>query len=1283
MENELNPNLETTNDYTLDPSHQSHVDVLQERTDYWDKKEEQDSIENIEAAKQAKEQEKLDNRWAIHKAAHATAETALQPVLGVADFASDAVGIVPWLKPVDEWWDKNSYRSTHPGHKMLRDASSIIVPTLAGGGWLVGAGRAAAAARFATVPSYVNTLGTIAAYTGVDTGVAMISSHSKTDDNMAATLNNWLGTTIPWATRAGDDPDTRWKKNVFEAAGFAGSVELLGAAFSFGKKARLFPRDDAAAELINAKTAKTAEYGDPLTAAVEPRRAAREVAQDGEMMDAIKADPTGEQGYNAFVNDIGEDTAGKAVLNLEADPLEAKLHQAQIQSNIGTLNGRAAPVADEGFTKSFAKAIDTNERAKQLDELFNRISPNFDAIVTNGVQDVKITAEQMNRSIDNLTQAIYGRDISFKEFEFIVDDMKTTVFNSNTFLDEEGWVTASNAFKQAYDTLFDPNQMRASAMLTQQTADNVADLASAAKLLGDNTDTSRQWKLMFDKLNLLDNEVRANNFIMSKAREYQNLKQTGNVQATASWMLTQANDFNRNLKLIKNKNSTINEELLKIAQSDPQYFRPLKDAFEATNGNVDTLHKLKVLVNDNISLIKKGFIDGEPEMPSVLVKMLHAARINSVLSGLSAARAMVGNSMLTAIKPVSVFAGASLTGNQAVFKRAKYTYGGITENLKRGFKVMQQEWKLANAFPEEAMMRGRSDLRQAKLDKLEYMDSMAEIWRRDGEKGKLAMWNMTKGLTWWNKQPFVRYGTNALYAIDGFTNSFMASGIARARAYDSLFAKTNGSFLDEDFIKLQRSLYDEAFDGTGKLTDQAAKFASQEIALNLDNKTVKHFEQFLDHVPAAKALFLFPRTGVNAFELGWSFNPISALGPALTKARRTLGARTKAEKLAALAEHGLDSMTDLDTAFATLKSEYIGRQIMGSSVVMGVGLWALEGNMTGAGPQDAAERRRMMSMGWKPWSIKNPITGEWRSYQGLEPFDKLMGLTADIVYQANRVDQAITEDAFRKAAFAISMNMTNSTFLSGFEPLVGLISGDAGAWTRFWAQQTDMLTPYKGVRSVLNNIVAPQLHEVNNDYFSYIQNANKFLFSGSENLKDMLDIYTGKPIKSYDVFTNATNAVLPMFKSNGGMEPWRQWLLSTGWDGLQKIRKNPDTKQPLTSRQKHYINNWLAKNANLQTLVTDLMTKNDGWYQKKMKEYHQLRGQRSQLDYPIKKWIVHRKLDEIHDRAFKAAWNDFRKYEENNTVIGRELKTRDLYLQKGKGEKALQKSKRVKDLLNY
>ena len=261
------------------------------------------------------------------------------------------------------------------------------------------------------------------------------------------------------------------------------------------------------------------------------------------------------------------------------------------------------------------------------------------------------------------------------------------------------------------------------------------------------------------------------------------------------------------------------------------------------------------------------------------------------------------------------------------------------------------------------------------------------------------------------------------------------------------------------------------------------------------------------------------------------------------------------------------------------------------------------------------------------------------------------------------------------------MNMTNSTFISGFEPLVGLISGDAGAWTRFWAQQTDMMLPHKGARGVLNNIVAPQLHEVSNDYGSYLKNANKWLFSGSEDLKDMLDIYTGRPINYYDPMTNATNAILPMFKSNGGLEPWRQYLLGTGWDGLQKMRINPHTKQPLNSRQKKWINNWIAKNADLQTQIQALMLDDD--LNGELREYREELGQRPQSDFPIKELRIHQKLDEIHDRAFKAAWNAFERTEDNHTPVGRLMQTRDLYLNKGQIKRAAEKQKRVKELLNY
>ena len=1266
----------------LDPYWQSHRDTQQSRADYYNNQDEDvtPAVDNSEQQAQIVEPEEEEDTFSdAGDVVRGVAETALQPVLGVADFASDAVGLVPWLKPIDEWWDNNSYRSTHAGHKLLRDASSIIIPTLAGGGWLVGGAKASIAARAITLPKYAHTLGTVAAYTGVDTGVAMISSHSKTDDNMAATLNNWLGWGLPWATRPGDDPDTRWKKNVMEAAGFAGGVELLGAALTFGKKAKLIPRDAAAEELISAKRAKVEEFGDPLTASVEPRRQARTAAQTEEMIDAIKADPSGME-YNAFVNDLGEDSAGKAVVNLEPDPLQAKLHNAQIQQNVGTLNGRAAPVVSEAWQKKFKQALSSSDRASQLDELFDSISPNFDAIVTNGAQPIKITAEQMNRSVDNLTSAIYGKDISLKEFEFIVDDMKTTIFNSNQVLDEESWIVASQAFKNAFDTLFDPNQMRASGMLAQQTADTITDTATAAKMLGENIDTSRQMGIIFDKLDLLGREVKANDFIVRKAQEYKKIVQSGGeIDTVVRWMNAQAENFDEYLQQAKATSSAITDELKFIAKEHPNYYKPFKEAYDATNGSVDQLHKLHRWTEEHIGLIKKGFIDQNPEVPSLVVKGLHAARINSVLSGLSPIRAAVGNSTLSAVKPVSVFAGAVLTGNQATLKRAAYTFGGISENIKRGFKVMRDEWNLAKQHPEEAMMRGRVDLRMSKMENMEVLDSMADGWKADGEFGKVAMWNIAKGLSWWNKQWFVRYGTNALYAIDGFTNSLNASGMARARAYDELFEATKGAIDFDEFNKLQRKLYNNAFDETGLLTDEAAKYASREIALNLDNKVTKRFEDFLDHVPAARGLFLFPRTGVNALELGWSFNPMSNLGPAMTRARRALGARTAQEKLAVLAEHGIDAAQDADLAFATLKSEYIGRQIMGSTVVMGVGLWALEGNVTGSGPQNAAERRRMMSMGWQPYSIKNPITGEWRSYKGFEPFDTLMGLTADVVYQANRIDQALTEDFFRKISYSISMNITNDTFVSGFEPLVGLISGDAGAWTRFWAGQTDMMTPYKGMRTILNNAITPQLKDVNNDYLSYLQNSNKYVMGN--NLENMLDIYTGKPIRYQDPLTAAFNAVLPMFKQNGDMEPWRQWLLSSGWDGLQQIRKNPYTGETLDARDRQFLNNWIAKNADLKGQIMGLMTEGDGFWNKKMKEYKKFRGMKTQAEFPYREWILHKELDRIHNRAFTGAWNALEAYNEQYTTIGREAKNRNYDLNRGRGSDAANTQGRVKNLL--
>tara|TARA_R100000458_G_scaffold22805_1_gene20396 strand:- start:42 stop:3845 length:3804 start_codon:yes stop_codon:yes gene_type:complete len=1260
-------------DFTLNPEEQQLQDFTQQQVAEQEAQLLNEQAPDPEVTATPIEEDKFSD---VGDVVRGVAETALQPVLGVGDFASDVVGLVPWLKPVDNWWDENSYRSTHAGHKLLRDASSIILPTMLGGGAVVGSAKLATKAM--AIPKYARTLGSIAAYTGVDTGVAMISSHSKKDDNMAATLNNWLGWDIPWATRAADSPDVRWKKNVMEAAGFAGGVELLGAAFSFARKAKLIPRDEIADTAIRAREAKTKGYSDPTTAAVEARRESRKAAQTDEAIDAFKRDPNGDEGYNPFINDLGEDSAGRAVNDLEADPLMAKLDQLRIQNNLDTYNGRATPVVDESWQKRFTRAVNTDERAKQLDELFSRIAPNFDAIVDNKA----IPADKINLAVDNLTNAIYGKDLNLREFEIIVDDMKNVTFNSNKFLGEEEFAIATKALREAYEQIFDPNQLRASAMLSQQAADTLTDAATAGVMLGDTIDTSRQMSIMFDKLTMLAEEVKANQYITNKAQEYRRIIQSGDELTALQWLQKQADDFDEYLKVSKSKSNEVNTFFKKTAKENPNYYKAFQMLYDKTNGDIDQISKMHAWAEEKIGVIKKGFIDNNPKVPSVIVQGMQTARINSILMGLAPVRAMLGNATLTAIKPLTVFAGAAATLDAGTLRRASYVYGGITENIKRGFKVMGEEWRHAVKHPEEMGMRGRADLRQAKIEDMEILDEIAEGWRANNESGKLAMYNIAKGLTWWNNQSWTKYGTSSLHAIDGMLNSFMASGVARAKAYDNLLSKSNGAIDKNAFRQMQRNLYDQAFDNKGVLTDTAAKEASKEFALNMDNQIVKKFDDFLTHFPVARGLFLFPRTGINALQLSWTFNPASNLGPALSRARKVLGATTREEKLAQLVEHGIDATQDADAAFKTLKSEYIGRQIMGSSVIMGAGLWAMEGNLTGNGPQDAAEKRRMLQMGWVPKSIKNPITGEWHSYEGFEPFDKLLGLTADIVYYSDRVDQAVTEDFFRKASYSISMNITNSTFLSGFNPIASLISGDPSAWNRFTAQQADqLLIPFRGIRSILNNTITPQIKDVENDFWAYLKNANKFLFSGNEHLRDVVDVYTGKPIKYFDPFTAAFNAVLPTFKQNAGNEPWREWLLATGWDGLQKIRRNKITKHSLSTEDRHFINNWIANNAGLRSQIIQLMNYDDGYWQKQLNKYKKARKLKSQDEFPIKEFLLHQRLDEIHDNAYDAAWDALQARNENFTPLGREKTYRNWQLQRGDTSGALETQKRIKTLL--
>ena len=383
----------------------------------------------------------------------------------------------------------------------------------------------------------------------------------------------------------------------------------------------------------------------------------------------------------------------------------------------------------------------------------------------------------------------------------------------------------------------------------------------------------------------------------------------------------------------------------------------------------------------------------------MLVNELQGMRYNNILTGLAPIRAAAGAFTGLVGKPTSTLVGAAARGDMASLKRSLFVFGGIQENLMRAFGNLADEWKYAVENPRKSMARGRKDFDFGSKAEVEQMVAMAEAWRKNGEMGKVAVWNMTKMMGYFNDNPIVRFGLNSMTAIDGFVKSMAASMSARAQAYDELFDAANGSINKEAFEALQKKLYRGSFDANGQMTDSAASIIAGEINLNMDTKVTSALEGVMKHVPVAKAVFMFPRTGVNALNLALTFDPTGVLSKSIGKTKRVMNAVSRTEIDEALLEHGYKAGDD--AAFEALKSEYKGRQIMGAAVTMGAAVWAMSGNLTGSGPQDDAERRRMVAMGWKPFSFRNPVTGEWVSYQGLEPFDTYLGLMGALIIKVH------------------------------------------------------------------------------------------------------------------------------------------------------------------------------------------------------------------------------------------------------------------------------------------
>tara|TARA_R100000458_G_C8118588_1_gene138418 strand:+ start:34 stop:612 length:579 start_codon:yes stop_codon:yes gene_type:complete len=78
-------------------------------------------------------------------------------------------------------------------------------------------------------------------------------------------------------------------------------------------------------------------------------------------------------------------------------------------------------------------------------------------------------------------------------------------------------------------------------------------------------------------------------------------------------------------------------------------------------------------------------------------------------------------------------------------------------------------------------------------------------------------------------------------------------------------------------------------------------------------------------------------------------------------------------------------------------------------------------------------------------------------------------------------------------------------------------------------------------------------------------------------LPEQIDIWTGQPLNDVDnPFLRILNAISPV-QISGTAEPWRQWLLETGWDGLPMLAKDSSGSITWTADEREEINRYIGE----------------------------------------------------------------------------------------------------------
>ena len=187
------------------------------------------------------------------------------------------------------------------------------------------------------------------------------------------------------------------------------------------------------------------------------------------------------------------------------------------------------------------------------------------------------------------------------------------------------------------------------------------------------------------------------------------------------------------------------------------------------------------------------------------------------------------------------------------------------------------------------------------------------------------------------------------------------------------------------------------------------------------------------YIPESKIIVPFVNTVANVLDRQFDYLPVVSY---LRLSNETLG--RQADKI--IKDYSLKA-TDKSFIVQRLRDQQIGRAVLGTAISSATIVIAKNGQISGSGPTNVAEKEQLITTGWRPDSIK--IGNYWIPYTNLGPLAGILSMAGNI-HDKTVYDKAPNKtllDLLGKGMVGWTQSELRQSFLSGVANLFEAVTG--------------------------------------------------------------------------------------------------------------------------------------------------------------------------------------------------------------------------------------------------